>query len=88
MVMIVSGSAFILKASPTHVLTLNLACSLTNTLSEAVYECGHLPLGSVVTVTDKIDMIDTHDDPLMTKQKKKVRKARRQRKLSNGIEGS
>lgn len=86
--MIVSGSAFILKASPTQVLTLNLACSLTNTLFEAVYECGHLPLGSVVTVTDKIDMIDTHDDPLMTKQKKKVRKARRQRKLSNGIEGS
>ncbi|XP_059454311.1 uncharacterized protein LOC132184626 isoform X2 [Corylus avellana] len=60
--------------------------SLTNTLSEAVYECGQLPLGSVVTVTDKIDMIDTHDDPFMTKQKKKVRKARRQRKLSNGIE--
>jgi hypothetical protein len=81
MVMIVSGSAFILKASITEVLTWNLACSLTNTLSEAVYECGHLPLGS-------IDMIDTHDDPFMTKQQKKVRKARRQRKLSNGIEGS
>lgn len=87
MVMIVSGSAFILKASPTWVLTLNLACSLTNTLAEAVCECGHMPLGSVVTVTDKIDKIDIHDDPVMTKQKKKVRKARRQRKLSNDIEG-
>ena len=87
MVMIVSGSAFILKDSSIQVLTLNLACSLTNTHSEAVYECGHLPLESVVTVTDKIDMIDTHNDPFMTKQQKKVRKARRQRKLSNGIEG-
>lgn len=43
-----------------------------------------MPLGNLDTVTDKID---THDALVMTKQKKKVRRTRRQRKFSNDDEG-
>jgi hypothetical protein len=43
-----------------------------------------MPLGNVVTVEDEIV---TYDAFVMTKQKKKVRRTRRQRKFSNDDEG-
>ncbi|KAF3965632.1 hypothetical protein CMV_010200 [Castanea mollissima] len=57
--------------------------SLNNTITEVVSESGYMPLGNLYTVTDKID---THDALVMTKQKKKVRRTRRQRNLSNDDE--
>lgn len=57
--------------------------SLNDTITEVVSECSYMPLGNVVTVEDEIV---TYDAFVMTKQKKKVRRTRRQRKFSNDDE--
>ncbi|KAG7941456.1 hypothetical protein I3843_16G044300 [Carya illinoinensis] len=57
--------------------------SLTNTNTEAVSEGSDITLENVDTLTDKID---TRDDHIMKKKKKKVRKTQRQRKSFNDNE--
>jgi len=57
---------------------------LNNIITEVVSESGYMPMGNLETVTDKID---THDALIMKKKKKKVRRTRGQRNVSNDDEG-